>query len=190
MSATRDVITMSESIPPFDELPELMLSLRSIGSRRSWPNDAVATEEEQQRYFAPLLDARRTASKALTRQQVIVAFDGRRITALIDATIRAFAAERFAARAPARRAFEAELFEIVEPLRDALQSLRALADASGGAEDSPELQSRWPLWLAQLRVVFRVADSRWPALSEALSALPVDAKSSRRRRSSGGEERP
>ena len=188
MSATRDVIPMSESIPPFDELPELMLSLRSIGSRRSWPNDAVAVAEEQQRYFAPLLDARRTAARALTRSQIVVAFDGRRITALIDATIRAFAAERFAARAPARRAFEAELFEIIEPLRDALQSLRALADASGAAEESPELHSRWPLWLAQLRVVFRVADSGWPALSEALSASPLAVKSPRRRRSSGGEE--
>ena len=179
---------MSESIPPFDELPELMRSLRSIGSRRSWPNDAVAMEEEQQRYFAPLLDARLTASKALTRPQVIAAFDGRRITALIDATIRAFATERFAANAPARRAFEAELFEIVEPLRDALQSLRTLADASGAADGSPELQSRWPLWLAQLRVVFRVADSSWPSLSEALTASPIDAKVSRRRRSAGGEE--
>jgi len=180
---------MSESIPPFDELPELMLSLRSIGSRRSWPNDAVALEDEQQRYFAPLLDARRTAANALTRSQVIVAFDGRRVTALIDATIRAFAAERFAARAPARRAFEAELFEIIEPLRDALQSLRALADPAGAAEDSPELQSRWPLWLAQLRVVFRVADSSWPALSKALTGSPVDAKWSRRRSSSGEEQR-
>jgi hypothetical protein len=187
MYATRDVIPMSESIPPFDELPELMLSLRSIGSRRSWPNDAVAMEEEQQRYFAPLLDARRAAAKAFTRSQVIIAFDGRRITALMDATIRAFAAERFAARAPARRAFEAELFEIIEPLRDTLQSLRALADPTGAVEESHELQSRWPLWLAQLRVVFRVADSSWPALSKALAASPVDAKSSRRR-SSGGEE--
>jgi len=188
MSATRDVIPMSESLPPFDELPELMLSLRSIGSRRSLPNDAVAMEEDQHRYFGPLLDARRTAAKALTRAQVIGAFDGRRITALIDATIRAFAAERFAARAPARRAFEAELFEIVEPLRGALQSLRDLADASSAVEESPELQSRWPLWLAQLRVVFRVADSSWPALSKALSASSLDVKSSRRRSSFGGEE--
>ena len=179
---------MSESLPPFDELPELMLSLRSIGSRRSWPNDAISLEEDQHRYFTPLLDARRTAAKALTRTQVIVAFDGRRITALIDATIRAFAAERFAARAPARRAFEAELFEIVDPLRDALQSLRDLAEAPGAVEDSPESQARWSLWLAQLRVVFRVADSSWPSLSKALTTSPVDAKSSRRRPSSGGED--
>ena len=180
---------MSEPIPPFDELPELMLSLRSIGSRRGWPNDAVALEEEQQRYFAPLLDARRTAAKAVTRTQVIAAFDGRRVTALIDATIRAFANERFGARAPARRAFEAELFEIVEPLRDALQSLRALGESPGAAAESAELQARWALWLAQLRVVFRVADSSWPALSAALSAAPLEAKALRRRRSSGGDER-
>jgi hypothetical protein len=180
---------MPDPTPPFDELPELMLSLRSIGSRRSWPNEHVVLQEEQERYFAPLLDARRTAAKALTRTQVIAAFDGRRVAALIDATIRAFAAERFAARAPARRAFEAELFEIVEPLREALQSLRALAESSTGAEELADMQTRWPSWLAQLRVVFRIADSSWPALAETLGGSPREEKPSQRPRSSGGEER-
>jgi len=173
---------MSEPPHSFDELPELMLSMRSIGSRRSLPNEQ-ALLEEQERYFAPLLDARRVAAKALTRAQVVGAFDGRRIAAQIDATLRAFASERYAARAPARRAFEAELFEIIEPLREALQSLRDLA------EGSSEPIAKWPPWLAQLRIVFRVADSSWPALSLALVSSPVAAAPSRWRRRSGGEER-
>jgi hypothetical protein len=180
---------MAEPPQPFDELPELMLSMRSIGSRRSMPNEQSALQEEQERYFAPLLEARRAATKALTRAQAVAAFDGRRITALIDATLRAFASERYAARAPARRAFEAELFEIVEPLREALQSLRNLAEGSPTAEGSSEQLAKWTLWLAQLRVVFGVADSSWPALSATLVSSPPAAAPSRWRRRSGGEER-
>lgn len=184
----RDVIAiMPQPIPPFDELPELMLSLRSIGSRRSWPNEQQALREEQERLFAPLLDARRAAAKAVTRPQVVAAFDARRLTALIDATIRGFASDRFAARASARRAFEAELFEIVEPLRDAMQSLRSLAEKPLGAEESPEQFEQWSLWLAQLQVVFRAADSCWPALSAALAASPREQGG--RARPSGGDER-
>jgi hypothetical protein len=179
---------MTEPTQPIDELPELMLSMRSIGSRRSLPNEQSALQEAQERYFAPLLDARRAAARALTRTQVIGAFDGRRITALIDAAVRAFAEERYAARAPARRAFEAELFEIVEPLREALRSLRDITDGSTPGEGSPEQLVKWTLWLAQLRMVFRVADSSWPALSAALASAPSAAARSRWRRLSGGEE--
>src|SRR5262245_30934269 len=173
--------------PPFDEFPELMLSLRSIGSRRSWPNEQPMLREEQERLFAPLLEARRAAATAMTRSQVVTAFDARRLTALIDATIRAFASERFAARAAARRAFEAELFEIVEPVRDALQSLRSFAEKPLGADESPEQIEQWSHWLAQLKVVFRAADSCWPALSSALAALPGEQQGGRRP-SSGGDD--
>jgi hypothetical protein len=172
--------------PPFDELPELMLSLRSIGSRRSQPTALPEIVEEQERYFAPLLDARRTAAKAVTRSQVIAAFEGRRLTALIDASIRAFAAERFGARAPARRAFEAELFEIVEPLRDRIQSLRDIAERPASGEGSPEQSAQWSLWLEQLKAVFRIADSSWPTLAEALASAPRIAASGEKRRSSAG----
>ena len=177
---------MPAPIPPFDELPELMLSLRSIGSRRSQPTALPEIVEEQERYFAPLLDARRMAAKAVTRAQVMAAFEGRRLTALIDASIRAFAADRHADRAPARRAFEAELFEIVEPLRNEIQSLRLLAERPISAEGSPEQHEQWSLWLGQLKVVFRVADSGWPTLAEALASSRRASESTRARRSRGG----
>ena len=179
---------MTEPNPAFDELPELMLSLRSMGSRRSQPTALPELVEEQERYFAPLLEARRAAAKAATRAQVIASFEGRRLTALIDASIRALAMERFGARASARRAFEAELFEIVEPLRDQIQSLRDIAegwpDAGGSAQ-----QTQWSTWLEQLRVVFRVADSSWPTLAEALASAPRAAASDEKRRSSGEHKR-
>ena len=69
------------------------------------------------------LDARRTAAQAVSKPQVVAAFDSRRLGALVDTAVREFAAARFATQAPARRALEAELFELIEPLRDGLTVL-------------------------------------------------------------------
>ena len=171
----------------FPELPELMLSLRSFGSRRGAPNESRALEEDQSRFFAPLLDGRRTAAQAASRPQVVAAFDARRLAALVDDTLRELAAVRFANHAPARRALEAELLEIVDPLRDALTVLASLAQAISLEHDAPVADEQWTLWLAQLRVVFRVADASWPALRVALSASP-SATTSGRWRLSGGEQ--
>ena len=171
---------------PFPELPELMLSLRSFGSRRGSPIEARALEEEQARFFAPLLDGRRAAAQAVSRPQVIAAFDSRQLAELVDGVLREFAAVRFATHAPARRALEAELFEIVEPLRDALTVLAGLAEAIPSDRNGPGADERWTLWVAQLRVVFRVADTSWPALRVALASTP-SLTTSGRWRISGGE---
>lgn len=162
-----------------------MSSLRSIGSRRSQPTALPEMVEEQERYFAPLLDTRRAAAKAVTRSQVLASFEARRLTALFDANIRAFAAERFGTRAPARRAFEAELFEIIEPLRDQIQLLRDIAERPSGAEGTPEQQAHWSIWLEQLRAVFRIADSTWPKVAEALGSTPRPGTSGEKHRASG-----
>src|SRR5262245_7373124 len=134
--------------PPFEELPELTLSLRSFGSRRgqSDTDAALAVGHDQERFFAPLLDARRRAAEAHSAEEVLAAFDARRLTAALDAAVRAFAAERSAGRPAAQRALEAELLEIVESLRDALQQLREdseqLIERKGrGASD--DLGARW-----------------------------------------------
>src|SRR5207237_6692138 len=132
---------------------------------------------------------RRTAAKAVTRAQVVASFDARRLTALIDATMRAFAAERYTTRAPARRAFEAELFEIVEPLRDALQSLRVLAEKPSAAEDWTERYAHWSSWLSQLRVVSRAAVRACPAPADGFAPFPLEAPARRGRRPPGGHGR-
>jgi len=155
-----------------DELPELTLSLRSIGSRRGEPDESTAIQDEQDRFFAPLLDGRRVAAAALSRSQIVAAFEARRLTALIDATMRAFAAERFGTRAPARRAFEAELFEIIDALRSSLQVLGAVAEGTAAPPNAAIHDEQWTLWLAQLRVVFHVADSCWPPLRRVLTSSP------------------
>jgi hypothetical protein len=163
--------SMSDS-DAFDELPELMLSLRSFGSRRASPNEGAAFADEQDRFFSPLLEGRRMAAQAISRSQVIAAFDSQRLTGIIDATVRGIAAERYGSRAPARRAFEAALFEIIEPLREALDVLQGLAYVISRNQGAAIADDQWTPWLAQLRVVFHVADASWPALRDALTAAP------------------
>ena len=156
------------------------------------PNDPGSLGEDQERFFAPLLAGRRGAAQAVSRPQVVAAFDARRMTAMIDATVRGFAADRFAKGAPALRAFEAELFEILEPLRESLHALRYLAESVPSGPESPERQyEQWARWLTQLRVVFRVADSSWPPLSIALGSSPrlPAAKSGARGGTARGEQR-
>jgi hypothetical protein len=164
----------------FDELPELMRSLRSVGSRRGPPNDNAAASDEQDRFFASLLEARKAAALAISRSQIVGAFEARRLTAAISATVRGYAADRFGARASARRAFEAELFEIIEPLRDALQELGTLADPVRSSPSTIVADAQWDPWLAQLRVVFHLADSSWPALRQALATSPRPSATSGR----------
>lgn len=176
-------LTMPDPIPPFDELPELMSSLRLFGSRsrrRLTPeHEALAAEEA--RFLAPLMDARRAAANAVTRIEVVAAFDSRRIAALLDATVRAFAAERFQTRPPARRAFEAELFEIVEPVRIALRELRDRAEEVSSASEPDAEYALFTVWLEQLRVAFRAADASWLPLAEALAASTPTEPANRRR---------
>lgn len=174
---------MPEPIPPFDELPELMLSLRSFGSRRHVPNE-LALDDEHARFFAPMLDARRAAAVAVTRVQVVSAFDARRMGALLDATVRAFAVERYHTRPPARRAFEAELFEIMEPLRTALRDLREIAERLTGSQEAAVEYAEWVRWLDQLRATFRTADAIWPSVLDALIASPRPEMTKRRREES------
>ena len=177
-------------VDPLPELPELMLSLRSLGSRRGPPNGSAMLDDEQDRFFAPLLDMRRTAAQAISRPQIVAAFDARRLSALIDAAVRGFALGRCANHAAARRALEAELFEIVEPLRDALSLLSMLAESIPLDQSKPAADEPWTLWLAQLRSVFRAADSCWPLLRDVLAAAPSAVTTSGRWRLASRREKP
>ena len=173
-------------VPELFELPELTLSLRrfgsgrrSSGSGRAEDLTTAATREAQERFFSPLLAARRAAAAAPGRAAVVVAFDGRRLTALLDAAVRGFASDRLGADPPARRAFEAELAEIVEPFRVALQRLRAIAEESGAERSGNVADDRWRSWVEQLRATFRIADAVWQPLGDALEHAPHASRSVR-----------
>ncbi|HEY4306441.1 MAG TPA: hypothetical protein VGM82_18345 [Gemmatimonadaceae bacterium] len=146
-------------------LPELTRTLRAFGSsraRRTAPGGRTTDATEQQRFFAPFLDARRAAD---TADGAITAFNGSKLTTALNDTLKQFAADRQPEPGPARRALEAELVDASEPLFDALTALRESADVAVAAADDLRL---WRVWSVQLRVTFETADRVWMSLDEAL----------------------
>jgi hypothetical protein len=147
-----------------DPLPELTLALRALGSRRRRRGEG----DEQERFFAPLLEARRAAARAVDVETAVASFDADRLHAAFDKAIRALAADRAASGRPAlRRALEARLQERLEPLRRALSELGERADELLGAGEN-ERGEAWQRWAYQVRAVFACADRCWPSLDAAL----------------------
>ena len=143
------------------DLPEQTLRLRALGSGRANPGD------DHDRFFAPLLAARRRAHAAVTPEERVAAFDARELRAGVEGTLAAFAAERFPERAADRRALEAELAELAEDLLTAI-------DAAGGAAAAVRASAAdarfaaWRAWAATIAPVFAAADRLWIAALPAL----------------------
>jgi len=158
---------------PPDPLPELTLALRTLGSRRRRRGDG----NEQERFFAPLLEARRASARAADFEAAVGAFDPERLLAAFDKTIRLLAADRAGSGRPAvRRALEARLQEQLEPLRAALSNLGEAADALLIATDDIRPEA-WRRWADQLRAVFASADRCWPELDAALASVGTPRRS-------------
>lgn len=150
-------------------LPELTHALRAFGSRRGHRSTRSTAASDQRRFFAPLLDARRQAVSAGTAIKAMAAFDAEGLAKAFDAELRGFAAERYAEHAPARRALEAELIDLSEPLQAALESLRQAARDATASTDDLRL---WREWARQLGATFETADRVWLSLDMALDSKP------------------
>jgi hypothetical protein len=150
-------------------LPELTRALRAFGSRRGHRSTRALAAADQQRFFAPLLEARRRASAAGPPLSVITAFAAGQLTAELVAALEAFAAERYATPGPERRALHAELTDIAEPL---ILALKALEEAAAGATGSIDDLRLWRAWSTQLRATFETADRVWLLLDIALDGAP------------------
>ncbi|HTE45780.1 MAG TPA: hypothetical protein VK636_11085 [Gemmatimonadaceae bacterium] len=151
-------------------LPELTRALRSFGSRRGSRAIRASGPSEQQRFFAPLLDARRQAVAVSTPSGVLDAFEATPLASAMERAILAFAAERAGPEGPARRALEAELVDLSEPLEIAFARLRAAAErASALPDDLPA----WRSWSNELRATFEVADRVWLTLDTALDGASL-----------------
>jgi len=162
----------------FVGLPELTLSLRSLGSPRA------GAGAEQGQFFSALLDARRRAASAKSMSEVVGAFSVARLGSALDETLRAFAAARFPDRPPRRRAFEAELVDDAQPLYAALRALREATPAAAGAISDES----WQRWLATLRGVFESADRAWRAMETAMGRVPPAKNAEKGTRTRGGGE--
>jgi hypothetical protein len=148
-------------------LPELTRTLRAFGSRRGQLGTRGVAAAEQQRFFAPLLAARVAAIHAADVAAIVAAFDSRLIAAEVHRTLRAFVAERHAEAGPSRRALEAELLDLCEPLDVALASLGEAGREMSRAGD--DLRA-WRAWTARLTATFETADRVWITLDAALDA--------------------
>jgi len=140
--------------------PELTLRLRALGSGRANPGS------DHDRFFGPLLAARRTAAGQRNPLDHVATFDAVTLAAALDRTLADFAAERFPRSAADRRALEAELDEMAEGLVTSFGALGAAArDVLAGADDVRF--ARWRAWAAAVQRVFDEADRAW------IAALPV-----------------
>ena len=153
-------------------LPELTRTLRTFGSRRGHRGRRPSAPADQQRFFAPLVDARRAASKSKTPIDTIAAFESATLIKGVEGMLRQFATERFAQNGPARRALEAELADSSEPLRAAL---RMLGERATEAKEHIDEIRAWRSWAVALRDVFEAADRVWVAIDPALDAAHVAA---------------
>jgi hypothetical protein len=151
-------------------LPELTRTLRAFGSRRGRRSTRESEAIEQSRFFAPFMDARRAATKGGPSASPIETFEAESMTRALDETLKSFAVERHGDNGPARRALEAELFDLSEPLFVALQ---ALAMAAAEADTAPENLRLWRAWSLELRNAFEAADRVWMTLDAALEAAPL-----------------
>jgi hypothetical protein len=146
-------------------LPELARSLRTFGA----PRDA-AGEAAHSAVFVPLLDARARATTGDV-EVALSALRGEALGVRIEARV-ADAAESGETDPARARARGARARELLEPLRQDLRALDALAvKARGTGPESPE----WSRWVAQLKRVFASADDACRAIARLLSepAAPI-----------------
>ncbi|GEM_PF-433802 len=174
-------------------VPELTLPLRGLGSVRTYRGP------EHDRFFAPLLAARRRAQEAGDPASRLSAIDGRALYAELVRVLHALAAERFPASPPERRALEAELDDLAAPiLRQAervderARRVAPTADGTGGSnvgarggDDDPWAHAdlvarldddafvRWRAWTLACRALYAEADRCWLAVAPILAGTPV-----------------
>jgi len=145
-------------------IPEVTRTLRAFGSSRGLLKRAESASD-QQKFFAPLLEARRQAGDASAAPAVLAAFNAPSLAQAIAQAITEFVAERFTQAGPERRALEAVLTDLAEPLIISLHALSSAAERANASIDDLHL---WRQWCAQLRETFEVADRVWSTLDSAL----------------------
>lgn len=151
------------------EMPEMTRGLRGLG--RSGGDSAAL----QQRFFEPLLLARRALQEAQAPEFRIRKFDPVEMTAKLRATILDLASHVYPESPPDRRALEAEFEDYLEPV---IESLEALRDEASLVESSEPRQrfTAWREWTRQLRRVFMEADRSWAQIARSLKRSGVTSR--------------
>jgi hypothetical protein len=167
-------------------LSEVTLALRGLGSARANPG------RDHDRFFGPLLAARRAAERASDPGGRLAALRAPALGAEMERVFHEFAVERFPVSLPDRRALEAELEDLAGPFRASLRRLAGLSAAAASARDDTAFVW-WRAWAAECRTLFVSADRTWLAMMPVLARHPIPATRSWRwpwrsgRPAAGGE---
>jgi len=142
-------------------MPELTRGLKSLGSSRGMP---VAAHD---RWFAPLLAARRTAEGVSDPARQVMLLDAATLTKDIERAIAEMAATKAPDDPAEQRAVEAALEEEAAPVFTAIESMGLAGDAvRGGALDTRIAD--WRHWVETVRGVFAAADDAWTGIAAEL----------------------
>jgi hypothetical protein len=154
-------------------LPEFTRALRGLGSHLTRPG------ADHDRFFRPLLEARRGAERAGDFAGARAAFDAASLRAAFSRRLREMAHERWPDEPPERRALEAEAVDTAAPLFSAIAALEEEQRTFDTSADFDRF-ARWRAWTAALQHVFERADESWLELQPAFAAVPVKPRGWRR----------
>jgi len=143
-------------------IPELTRSLRTFAMPQS-------LGEVHDRFFAPLIDARRAAANAPRWNGRVLAFDARRLEATMRMTLEEFARDRHPQDPAESRALAAQLQDACAALFAAIGALGEQQQRVAAELDDAGRAKLWDAWVAALREVFVAADSGWAKVGPMLS---------------------
>jgi len=142
-------------------MPELTRGLKSLGSSRGTP---VAAHD---RWFAPLLAARRSVEGVSDPARQVLLLDAATLTKEIERAIAEIAASAAPGDPAEQRAVEAALEEEAASLFTAIGIMGLAGDAlRGGALDTRIAD--WRQWVETVRAVFAAADESWTGIASEL----------------------
>ena len=136
-------------------VPELTRGLRALGSLRGTPGPA------HDRWFAPLLAARRAVAGISDAQRQVALVDAAVIAQQLRRVMSDMAKELAPTHPAMQRALDAALQEESEPVFASLERLALAADVLRVSPLDTRLHD-WRRWMNALREVFVAADQSWP----------------------------
>jgi len=142
-------------------LPEVARSLRSLGGEGGDYGGA------RERFFSPLLQARRRLESDQPVDWRVAEFDVVALSERVRAALAAMAMERHAERPSHRRALEATLLDACETMFGQLDRLGDVAHEVFESDDARRFDA-WRAWAIELRSLFSHADVAWTEVRDAL----------------------
>lgn len=146
-------------------VPELTRSLRTLGGSHG------AESSAHDRWFGPLLQARREMVGVSDPLRQLAVFDVDRLAVEMARVLLELAAQRVGGEGARARALEALLEEDTVEVRRALGRVALAATTLEGSAHDSRLAD-WRRWISQIGTLFREADAAWPTIVATLKRGP------------------